>query len=197
MLAIFSMFPESQAKMLANSYIGELGRKYSRKDHGFTCSSLDTPQCIWTTALAENRDVIIDSYQNPNTKQELYLVREQQIERIFSDNNSINRIVISQSISKCLNMMWDNWSHKDGKSISQLYAINTDDIFITSPKYQHPNKKDVKFDIDSIGQIVQPYILRNIGKTPILKITLIMLEMVQSTLVVQDVVRRIDYAKRH
>ena len=40
MLAIFSMFPESQAKLLANGYIGELGRKYSRKDHGFTCSSL-------------------------------------------------------------------------------------------------------------------------------------------------------------
>ena len=94
-------------------------------------------------------------------------------------------------------MMWDNWSHKDGKSISQLYAINTDGIFITSPKHQHPNKKDVKFDIDSMGQIVQPYISRNIGKTSILKITLIMLEMVQSTLVVQDVVRRIDYVKRH
>ena len=68
MLAIFSMFPESQAKLLANSYIGELGRKYSRKDHGFTCSSLDTAQCIWTSALAENRDVVIDSYQSPNTK---------------------------------------------------------------------------------------------------------------------------------
>ena len=27
MLAIFSMFPESQAKLLANCYIGELGRK--------------------------------------------------------------------------------------------------------------------------------------------------------------------------
>ena len=73
MLAIFSMFPEFQAKLLANNYIGELGRKYSRKDHGFTCSSLDKAQCIWTSALAENRDVIIDSYQNPNTKQELYL----------------------------------------------------------------------------------------------------------------------------
>ena len=36
MLVIFSMFPESQAKLLANSYIGELGRKYSHKDHGFT-----------------------------------------------------------------------------------------------------------------------------------------------------------------
>ena len=98
MLAIFSMFPESQAKLLANSYIGELGRKYSRKDHGFTCSSLDTAQCIWTSALAENRDVVIDSYQNPNTKQELYLIRERQIERIFSDNTSINPFVISQSI---------------------------------------------------------------------------------------------------
>ena len=44
MLAIFSMFPEPQAKLIANSYIGELGRKYSRKDHGFTCNSLDTAQ---------------------------------------------------------------------------------------------------------------------------------------------------------
>ena len=83
MLAIFSMFPESQAKLLANSYIAELDRKYSRKDHGFTCSSLDTAQCIWTSALAENRDVVIDSYQNPSTKQELHLIRERQIERIF------------------------------------------------------------------------------------------------------------------
>ena len=61
MLAVFSMFSESQAKLLANSYIGEMGRKYSRKDHGFTCNSLDTAQCIWTSALAENHDVIIDS----------------------------------------------------------------------------------------------------------------------------------------
>ena len=62
MLAIFSMFPESQTKVLANSYTGELGRKYSCRDHGFTCSSLDAAQCIWTSALAENRDVVIDSY---------------------------------------------------------------------------------------------------------------------------------------
>ena len=73
------MFPEPQAKLIANSYIGELGRKYSRKDHGFTCNSLDKAQCIWTSALAENRDVVIDSYQNPNTKQELYLIRERHI----------------------------------------------------------------------------------------------------------------------
>ena len=156
MLAIFSMFPESQAKLLANSYIGELGRKYSRKDHGFTCSSLDTAQCIWTSALAENRDVVIDSYQNPNTKQELYLIRKRQIERIFSDNTSINRFVISQSILKCLNMLHDNASHdNDGNGISQVYAINTDGVFMTNPKNQYPNKKDVKFTTDSIGQIFQ------------------------------------------
>lgn len=56
LLTIFKLFPESQAKLLANSYIGELCRKYSRKDHGFTCNSLDTAQSIWTSALAENTD---------------------------------------------------------------------------------------------------------------------------------------------
>ena len=45
LLKIFELFPESQAKLLANSYIGELGRKCSRKDHGFTCSDIDTAQC--------------------------------------------------------------------------------------------------------------------------------------------------------
>ena len=69
--------------------------------------------------------IAIDSYQNPNTKQELYLIRDRQIERIFSDNTSINRFVISQSILKCLNMLHDNASHdKDGNGISQVYAIN-------------------------------------------------------------------------
>ena len=39
---IFKLFPESQAKLLANNFYGKLGRCYSRKDHGFTCKSLDT-----------------------------------------------------------------------------------------------------------------------------------------------------------
>ena len=140
------MFPESQAKLLANSYIGELGRKYSHKDHGFTCSSLDAAQCIWTSALAENRDVIIGSYQrNPNTKQELYLIRERQIERIFSDNTSINRFVISQSILKCLNMLHDNASRDN----------DCNGISLTNPKHQYPSKNHIKFTTDSIGQIFQ------------------------------------------
>ena len=81
---------------------GKLGRKYSRKDHGFTWNDIDTAQCIWASAVAENRDVTIDRYQNPTTKQEIYLITERQIERIFSDNTSINRFVISEAILKCL-----------------------------------------------------------------------------------------------
>ena len=156
LIELFKLFPESQAKLLANSYIGELGRKYSCKDHGFTCNLLDTAQCIWTSALAENRDVVIDSYQNPNSKQELFLVRERHIQRIFSDNTSINRSVISQGILKCLNMMCKNWSHAgNGNSIRKIYAINTDGIFVTNPRKQHPNKKDAKFDISHIGKTFQ------------------------------------------
>ena len=81
-----NFFQNPKAKLLANSYIGGLGRKYSRKDHSFTRNDIDTAQCIWTSALAENRDVTIDSYQNPSTKQDIYLIRERQIDRILSDN---------------------------------------------------------------------------------------------------------------
>ena len=155
LLKIFKLFPESQAKLLANSYIGELCRKYSRKDHGFTCNSLDTAQCIWTSALAENRDVAIDSYQNPNTKQEPFSIRERQIKRIISDNTSINRFVISGAILKCLNLLAKNCSHNsDGNIISAVYAINTDGIFMRNAKrlHKYQNKKDVEFDVSHVGQ---------------------------------------------
>ena len=50
-------------------------------------------------------------------------------------------------------MLHDNASHdNDGNAINQVYAINTDGVFMTNPKNQYPNKKDVKFTIDSIGQ---------------------------------------------
>ena len=155
LLTIFKLFPESQAKLLANSYIGELCRKYSRKDHGFTCNSLDTAQCSWTSALAENRDVTIDSYQNLNTKQEPFSIRERQIKRIISDNTSINRFVISGAILKCLNLLAKNCSHNsDGNIISAVYAINTDGIFMRNAKrlHKYQNKKDVEFDVSHVGQ---------------------------------------------
>lgn len=125
---IFKLFPESQAKLLANNFYGEVGRCYSRKDHGFTCKSLDTAQCIWTSTLAENCDVTIDSYQNPSTRQEIYLIRERKVERTFSDNSSMNRFFISEVTLKCPNLTWNIWTKH-----SQLYAVNTDGIFMTHP----------------------------------------------------------------
>ena len=51
-------------------------------------------------------------------------------------------------------MLHDNASHdNDGNGISQVYAINTDGVFMTNRKNQYPNKKDVEFTTDSIGQI--------------------------------------------
>lgn len=138
---------------MANSYIGELGGKYSRKDHDFTCNDTDTAQCIWTSTLAQNRDVTIDSYQNPSTKQEIYLIRERQIERILSNNTSINRFVISEAMLKCLKLITKNCSHdENGHIISEIYAVNTDGVFMTNSKYQYPNKKDVKFEVSNIGK---------------------------------------------
>ena len=53
-------------------------------------------------------------------------------------------------------MLHENASHdNNGNGISQVYAINTDGVFMTNPKNQYPDKKDVKFTTDSIGQIFQ------------------------------------------
>lgn len=149
---VFDTFPEAQAKLLANGFIRDLGRKYNKTDHGFTCRSMDTGQAIWTAGLATGKNISIDSDKNSYTDQELFLVRERQTERIFSDNTSMNRFVVSQAILACLNLIYDNWTDE-----SQLYSINTDGVFMTNPKYQYPNKYEVEFSTDQIGKVFTSY----------------------------------------
>ena len=84
--------------------------------------------------LAQGRNVTIDNYED------LYFNREQTVRRIFSDNTGINRFVISQSILKTLQLIFDNYT-KD----SILYSVNTDGFYMSNPKNTYQNKKDVKF----------------------------------------------------
>ena len=138
---LFNEFSESEAKRLANSFIGELGRKYNRSNTGFTCTDYDTAMCCWTRAMADERNVTVDHFND------IYLIKEQTCERIFSDNTSVNRFIISEAILKLLQLIWI--SH--GK-ISKLYAYNTDGIFIMNPKKNFKNKKDVEFNTSKIGR---------------------------------------------
>ena len=41
---IFKKFPEQIANKIANSFIGDLGRKYNRTNYGFTCQDLENAQ---------------------------------------------------------------------------------------------------------------------------------------------------------
>ncbi|XP_068677184.1 uncharacterized protein [Montipora foliosa] len=138
---VFETFPENEAKRLANSFIGELGRKYNKTNTGFTCTEYDTAMACWTQGIKDGRNIIIDSYN------EIYLIKEQKCERLFTDNTSVNRFVVSQAILECLKLIRKCFGEK-----SALYAYNTDGIFITNPRCILKNKKDVEFDIKNIGQ---------------------------------------------
>ena len=138
---IFETFSENEAKRLANSFIGDLGRKYNKTNTGFTCTEYDTAMACWTQGIKDGRNIIIDSYN------EIYLIKEQKCERLFTDNTSINRFVVSQAILKCLELISKCYGKK-----SALYAYNTDGIFITNPRCILQNKKDVEFNIKNIGQ---------------------------------------------
>ena len=138
---VFEIFPENEAKRLANSFIGDLGRKYNKINTGFTCVEYDTAMACWTQGIKDGRNIIIDSYN------EIYLIKEQKCERLFTDNTSVNRFVVSQAILECLKLIRKCYGKK-----SALYAYNTDGIFITNPRCILQNKKDVKFDIKNIGQ---------------------------------------------
>ena len=128
---IFDIFPEGGAKKIANSFIGELGQKYNRTNHGFTCTDYETATMCWTAAMAEGKNVTIDHHNG------IYLVREQKIDRIFSDHTSINRFVVSEAILKCLQLI-ETCHGKD----SVLYGYNTDGIYISNPKVLFKNKKE-------------------------------------------------------
>ena len=91
--------------------------------------------------MAEGKNITVDYYND------LYLIREQHVERIFSDHTSINRFVISQAIMKCLQLI--NTCHGEN---SVLYGYNTDGIYISNPIQSFKNKKDVKFSTKKIGR---------------------------------------------
>ena len=88
--------------------------------------------------MAANRNVTIDYYN------ELFFIREQEIERLKTDNTSINRFVVSEAILKCLQLLDACFGNN-----SKLY---TDGIFISNPKIRFKNKKDVKFSTNKIGK---------------------------------------------
>ena len=67
---------------------------------------------------------------------DIFFIREQQIECIFSDNTSINRFVVSEAILKCLQLTETCY----GKN-SALYSGNTDGLFITNSTMKFKKKK--------------------------------------------------------
>lgn len=116
-------------------------KKYDYTNEGFACQDFDTACCCWTQAMNEKKNVSIDHYMD------MYLIKEQKIDRIFSDNTSINRFVISQTILKLLFLIRECHGDK-----SELIAYNTDGIYIKNPKINFKNKKDIKFETNHIGQ---------------------------------------------
>ncbi|XP_068723522.1 uncharacterized protein [Montipora capricornis] len=138
---VFDTLPENEAKRIANTFIGDLGRKYNRTSQGFACTDYDTAMCCWTSGLAEGKNVTIDHHNG------IYLIKEQKKERIFSDHTSINRFVVSEAVLRCLQLI--EASHGED---SVLYGYNTDGIYITNPKKMFKNKKDGKFTTNKIGR---------------------------------------------
>ena len=59
---------------MANSWIGETGRKYDRLSNGVVCGH-GTAMNLWTKGLIEYKTVSVDTFDG----NEIYLVREQKI----------------------------------------------------------------------------------------------------------------------
>ena len=96
---IFTNFDQKQSKLLANSFIDNLGTKYNKINHGFACRDYETAMNVWTSGVYEKMNITIDNYND------LYLIREQKIQRLFSETSRINRFVVSEAILYVLNLI--------------------------------------------------------------------------------------------
>ena len=111
---MFDELLEAKAKKMANSFLGELDRKYNKINHGVTCSEYDTTMC-WTSAMLQKRNLTIDHYYG------FYMIREHKMDRLFSDNTRIYRFLVSEAILKCF-LLIDCCYSED----SVLHGYNTD-----------------------------------------------------------------------
>ena len=93
---IFDNFDQKEAKSMTNSLIVDLGTKYNKINHGFTCRDYQTAMNIWTSGVAEKMNISIDNYND------LYLIREQKVERLLSETCSINPIPLGGEVNMTL-----------------------------------------------------------------------------------------------
>ena len=129
---------QNELQQVADSIVDLARQIKNSSDASITISELFSRRDTFNEA--EDKNITIDNYKD------LYLIREQTVEIIFSDNTSINRFVISEAILNCLQLTFESKS-KD----SILYCVNIGGFYITKPKITYPNKKDVKFKIKNIG----------------------------------------------
>ena len=111
---MFDEVLEAKAKKMANSFLDELDRKYNKINHGVTCTEYDTTMC-WTSAMLQKRNLTIDHYYG------FYMIREQKVDRLFSDNTRIYRFLVSEAILKCFQLIDCCYSED-----SVFHGYNTD-----------------------------------------------------------------------
>ena len=122
---MFDELLEAKAKKMANSFLGELDRKYNKINHGVTCTEYDTTMC-WTSAMLQKRNLTIDHYYG------FYMIREQKVDRLFSDNTRIYRFVVSEAILKCFQLIDCCYSED-----SVLHGYNTDGTHTHTHTHTH------------------------------------------------------------
>ena len=87
--------------------------------------------------MAEGKNVTIDHHNG------IYLIREQKIDRIFSDHTSIYRFVVSEAVLNCLQLI---------ETCHVLYGYNKNGLYITNLEKSFKNKKDGKFSTKKMGK---------------------------------------------
>jgi hypothetical protein len=124
MKELMSLIPRSKydgAKLLYNSFIGSLGKKYIKEDKGFLTTDFETVCAMY--------------YEQPEgygmTKLDnVYFVRHTTEKRIDQDHGPIYRQILCQGMINLLELTKSAFGQE-----SRLIGYNTDSVFIENPKY--------------------------------------------------------------
>ena len=128
MTQLMEIFPrdiyDKHAKLLCNSFIGSLGKKFIHSDKGFITNDFETVcATFWQNADKENQ-----SDFNFTNLGDLYFVRETTHTRMSKDHGPIFRQVLCQGMIQVFELL--KLVHGPH---SQLVGYNTDSVFVRRP----------------------------------------------------------------
>lgn len=139
------------AKLMSNSYIGKLGKKYNKSDKSFITTNFDVVCGMFYQKFNEN-----DFQFNCNKINDFFFARFTNTTRLMKDNTPIHRQILGSAYIEVFELL-----NKVHGPKSELIGINTDCIFIRNPEKVELDETKYRWNQHWTPKMYHPFELNN------------------------------------